>query len=146
MQMDKIHFTHFIVYTSAGTQHRLETNIYSTKVEILNLKLLNQAKKTLFISSLQWLDKQTNRDYYFIYLLGWEPSVAKDSLSFSRRLPALGLKILATHSTQNLKTKLRTFPWFSRVPQSNFKQIGQGFMSYDRTSKQINKQRLLLYI
>ena len=41
MQMDKIHFTHFIVYTSAGTQHRLETNIYSTKVEILNLKLLN---------------------------------------------------------------------------------------------------------
>ena len=26
----------------------------------------------------------------------------------------------STHLTQNLKTKLRTFPWFSRVPQTKF--------------------------
>ena len=53
-----------------------------------------------------------------------------------------------TYGTQNLSTKLRTFPWVSRVPQSKFElnRYVQGFLSYDRRNKQRDKQRLQLYI
>ena len=36
--------------------------------------------------------KQTNIDYYFVYVLAWEPSAAQVTHSYSRRLPALGRK------------------------------------------------------
>ena len=50
-------------------------------------------------------------------LLAWEPSVAQDTHSYSRR-------------------KLKTFLWFSRVPKSKFEANRfEGFLSYDRTNK-----------
>ena len=49
---------------------------------------------------------------YLIWEVAWEPSCA------------LRLKNVI-HITMNVKTKLRTFPWFYRVPQLKFKQIGQ---------------------
>ena len=44
-----------------------------------------------------------------------------------------------------LETKLRTFPWFSRVPQSKVEANVKGFLSYI-WKKQTDKQRLQLYI
>ena len=77
--------------------------------------------------------KKTKIRYSIVYLMmvtiyiqmqAWEPSVAQ-----------------STHTTQNLKTKLRTFPWFSRGPQSKFEaNRSRGFLSYDRTNIQTNKQ------
>ena len=32
---------------------------------------------------------ENKQDYYFIYILAWEPSAAKVTKSYSRRLPAL---------------------------------------------------------
>ena len=40
-----------------------------------------------------------------------------------------------SHSNQNLKTKLRTFQWVSRVQN-----LRQGFLSYDRTNKHTDRQ------
>ena len=46
---------------------------------------------------------------------------------------------MSTHSTYNLETKLRTFPWFYIVPQIKIcGESVQGFMSYDQTSKPTN--------
>ena len=51
------------------------------------------------------------------------------------------------HSTKNLNTKLRTFPWFYRVPQSNSEAIrSKGFKSFDRTWKQTNRDYNIIYI
>ena len=63
-------------------------------------------------------------------LLAWEPSAAQVTQSYSRLLPALGrfyrktkfLLLQSIHSTLNIKTKLKTLPWLSRVPQSKFGQ------------------------
>ena len=59
-------------------------------------------------------------------LLAWEPRVAQVTQSYSCRLPALGRFYRKTkqsiHSTLNIKTKLKTLPWLSRVPQSKFGQ------------------------
>jgi len=59
-------------------------------------------------------------------LLAWEPSAAQVTQSYSRLLPALGRFYRKTkqsiHSTLNIKTKLKTLPWLSRVPQSKFGQ------------------------
>ena len=59
-------------------------------------------------------------------ILAWEPSAAMVTEIYSRCLPALErfywetkfLLLKSTHSTWNLQTKLRTFSWFSQVPQS----------------------------
>ena len=64
----------------------------------------------------------------FILKLDWEPSFAKVTKSYSRRLPALErfygetkfVMLKSTNLTKNLKTKLRTFQWVFRVPQSKF--------------------------
>ena len=64
--------------------------------------------------------------YKYINILAWEPSAAKVTKSYSSRLPALErfyretkfTLLKSIHSTKNLKTKLRTFQWVSRVPQS----------------------------
>ena len=59
-------------------------------------------------------------------LLAWEPSAAQVTQSYSRLLPALGRFYRKTkqsiHPTLNIKTKLRTLFWLSRVPQSKFGQ------------------------
>ena len=39
--------------------------------------------------SYDWTYNQTNREYYFMYILAWEPSAAKVTKSCSRRLPTL---------------------------------------------------------
>ena len=77
------------------------------------------------------------------------PALTSLLYSYSHRLPALGrcyrktkfMLLKSIHSTSTLKTMLRTFPWFLRVPNQE-RNHSRGFMSYDRTSK----QRLLLYI
>jgi len=60
-------------------------------------------------------------------MLVWEPSAAQNT-SYPSSRPALERfyretkfwLLKSTHSTWNLKTKLRTFPWVSRVSQSKF--------------------------
>ena len=93
----------------------------------------------------------------FISVLDWEPSAAKVTKSYSHRLPALERFYLGTtfsllkltHSIQNLKTKLKTFPWVSRVPQSKFEANLRVFeLSSDKqTAKQTKITTLyILYI
>ena len=102
--------------------------------------------------------KQTNKGCYFIYVLAWEPSAAKVTKSYYRRAvyPHLidfyretkYLLLMSTHSTWNLKTQLRTFPWLSWVFQSKFEaNRSRGFwVMIGQTNKQTDKQRLQLYI
>ena len=107
---------------------------------------LTQTSQKQYFSILSYLDN----------LLAWEPSAAQVSHSYSRRLPALErfyretkfLLLKSTHSTKNLKTKLRTFPLVSRVPQSKFEtNRSRGCrVMIEQTNKQTVKQRLQLYI
>ena len=88
----------------------------------------------------------------FIYIkLVWEPSAAQVTKSFSLRLPALERfyretkfpLFKSTHST--FKTKVRTFPWISRVSQSKFevnRTSGIWVMIW-QTNRQTPKQRVL---
>jgi len=73
--------------------------------------------------------------------LAWEPSAAKVTKSYSRRLPALN----------DLPTQLRipTSPWVSRVPQPKFKQIGPRVSKLwldKQTYRQINRENNFIYI
>ena len=95
----------------------------------------------------------------FIFKLAWKPSSAK----VTKRLGSLKLLLIIVllrrcitpavypHLNDftgklkvdpvNLKTKLRTFPWVSWVPPIKiWSKSVQGFLSYDRTNKQTNRQ------
>ena len=137
-------FIYNILLFYLGNPALLENVTLPINVNPPNLDILNQAKnihkvptsspvKILGKSVNGFLrydrtNKQTNRDYYFIYILAWEPSAAQVTKSYSSRLPAPGRfywktkfsLLKSTHSVKNLKTKLKTFPWLSRVPQSKF--------------------------
>ena len=83
--------------------------------------------------------KHTNKqvirdDCLYIYLLGWEPSVAQVTNSYFR-LATFNRLLKSIHLTQSLKTKLKTFPRFSRFPQSKLRH-----MSYSLKNKQTKKQ------
>ena len=101
-----------------------------------------------------WFIQSSHSPFLIYTLLAWEPSVAKGTHIYSSRLPALGrfyretkFSVLkSTHSTKNLNTKQRTFPWFSRFPQSKSKSV-QGFLSYDLvTNRQTNRHYNFLSI
>ena len=92
-------------------------------------------------------------DDLFYYLIAWEPcSAAQFTKSCSRRLPSRELFYLKTkfllfkwtHSTQNLKTQLRTFPQVFQVTQSNFEanpsRASQVMIDKQKTEKKITKK------
>ena len=87
-------------------------------------------------------------------LLAWEPRVAQVTQSYSCRLPALGRFyrktkfLLSIHSSLNIKTKLRTLFWLSRVPQSKFEAKWlRGFrVIIGKTIRQTNRDYNFIYI
>ena len=96
------------------------------------------------------LSKQIGQGMIFRKILAQEPGAAKVTKSYFHRLPALKRFYRAskfsllnsTYLTQNLKTKLRTFPSSSRI-YSPIKIRGKLAMG---TNEQTNKQKLQLYM
>ena len=92
----------------------------------------------------------------YICILAWAFSSAKETKSNSRRLPALEWfyretrfsLFKSTHSTKNLKTKLRTFPRVSRVTQVKFEaNLSRGsWVMIGQTNRQTDKKILQFYI
>ena len=93
------------------------------------------------------------------YTLAWEPSAAKVTKSYSRRLPALNdftgkLKFVIKVDQLNVESQNQAKDLPVGLPSSPIKIWGksvQGFLSYDRTNKQTerwqtDKQSLQLYI
>ena len=68
-------------------------------------------------------NKQTEIKNLYTYKLG-NPALPTVFIIYPNVYPHLvdftGKLNFRTHSTLNLKTKLKTFPWFSQVPQSIF--------------------------
>ena len=79
--------------------------------------------------------------YIYIYLL------AHGNLALSRVLIATPARLpdfYPTFTRRFLKTKLRTFPWFS--PNQNLSKWFKGSLSYDRTNKHTNRDYNFIYI
>ena len=91
-----------------------------------------------------------NKFTFYMIHIAWEPQVG-----YSRRLPALErfyreIKfslLRSTHSTLDLKTKLRTFPWVSQVPQSKFEvnQSRSFWVKIGQTNRQTDREITTLY-
>ena len=63
-------------------------------------------------------------DYYYMYVLDWEPGAAQDTLSYFHRLPTLGRKLRFQLCFYYEKVyQLSGSPEF---PYQNLGQIGQG--------------------
>jgi len=84
---------------------------------------------------------QTKRDYYFIYMLAWEPSATQVTYNYSCRLPAL--RLLNLESQNQAKNIPVALP---RSPTKVWGKSVNGFLSYDRINKQTNRDYNFIYI
>ena len=63
-------------------------------------------------------------DYYYMYVLDWEPGAAQDTLSYFHRLPALGRK--SRFQLCFYYEKVYHLCGSPEFPYQNLGQIGQG--------------------
>ena len=78
---------------------------------------------------------------YVILDYTWKPTLAKVTDSYSRCLSTIGRSYRNLNFRNTFSTKLRTFPWVSRVSQSKFK-ANWSRGSWDmigQTNRQINR-------
>ena len=107
------------IYLSISIYLSINLFIYQSIYSSIDLFIYLSFYLSTYLSSIYHLSICLHR-------LTLESSAAHVSHSYSRRLPALELfqrvtnfsLLKSTRSTQNLKTKLRIFPWVSRVLQS----------------------------
>ena len=102
--------------------------LFSTLLQVIGILFYNGFQKPLVLSKTNSSKFSFSKLLRFYLKLGWEPSASHVAKNYSRRLPALERfyreskfsLLKSTHSTKNLKTKLRTFPFVSWVSQSKF--------------------------
>ena len=110
---------------------------------------------TAICGFIYYIDQYKYHSYLILSTIAWEPSVAQGTHSYSRCLPARGRKLRfslffpikvdpinleSQNQAKNIPVVLPSSPiktWEKSVLEC---------LSYDRTHKQRNKRRLLLYI